>query len=184
MLSADSMVGAADTTLDLAAYRDAMARFPTGVAIVTTQDENGTPYGFTANSLCSVSLHPPLLLVCLARTAKSFPVFDRSPRFAVSILGSHHTEVAWRFAGRSPDKFGAGGFETTAGGATVLHDALSVLECRVHSRQPAGDHVILLGEVEAVRVAGRTDPAVYFDRGFHHLDRHPPGPVGGVPAVG
>ncbi|MEU7587821.1 flavin reductase family protein [Micromonospora sp. NPDC049230] len=177
MLSTDSAVDGA-STFDLADYRDAMARFPTGVAIVTTHDESGTPYGFTANSLCSVSLHPPMLLVCLAHAANSYPVFASSGTFAVSILGAHHTQLARRFAGKGVDKFAAGGFERTAGGATVLGDAASVLECEVHSRHTAGDHMILVGAVRDVRVTGDTEPAVYFDRGFHHLR----GPADGGPA--
>ena len=80
------------------AFRAAMSRFAAGVTVVTTRDEQHRPYGFTASSFCSVSLDPPLVLVCLARTANSFPVFARSPRFAVSILQAHHVELAERFA--------------------------------------------------------------------------------------
>lgn len=152
-----------------AVYRQAMARFPTGVAIVTTDDEDGTPYGFTANSFCSVSLDPPLVLVCLARSANSFPVFARARHFAVSILRADHVELAKRFASKSPDKFAPGGFVRTAGGATVLGQALAALECGIDSRHLAGDHVILVGAVYRVLLADAGRPAVYFDRDFRRL---------------
>jgi flavin reductase ActVB len=148
------------------AFRDAMSRFPTGVAIVTTQDEQGSPYGFTASSFCSVSLDPPLVLVCLARSARSYPVFTRSDRFAISILRSSHADVARRFASKIAERFTAGGFVRTARGAVVLAEALAVIECGVQSRHLAGDHVIMIGAVEQVTLAEHGTPAVYYDRGF------------------
>ena len=91
--------------VDQAAFREAMARFPAGVTIVTTADRAGRPRGFTASSFCSVSLDPPLVLVCLARSAESYPVFDTCDRFAVSMLGEDDADLAHRFATRRPDKF-------------------------------------------------------------------------------
>ncbi|NYF59549.1 flavin reductase family protein [Micromonospora purpureochromogenes] len=174
--------------VDPAAYREAMARFPSGVAIVTTHDEDGTPYGFTASSFCSVSLDPPLVLVCLARSANSFPVFQRSRHFAVSFLRSHHVDLAKRFASKSPDKFGAGGFVRTDGGATVLREALAAVECVIDSRHVAGDHVILVGGVQRVVLPDDGSPVVYFDRGFRALCGgdcpHPAQPGAGHPADG
>ncbi|MBF6051291.1 hypothetical protein AF335_07105 [Streptomyces eurocidicus] len=149
-----------------------MARFPSGVAIVTAHDQQGRPHGFTASSLCSLSLDPPLLLVCLATSARCYPVFARSPQFAVSMLRDEHehTELARRFAGKSPDKFAGGGFVPTPHGGTVVAGALAVVECAVRRRVGAGDHVIILGEAEHVALpepGGR--PAVYVDRGFGSL---------------
>lgn len=152
--------------LDREVFRDAMARFPAGVTIVTTHDEEGRPHGFTASSFCSVSLEPALVLVCLARTANCFPVFASNPRFAISILPESRVDLALRFAGKSDDKFADGGFTRTPSGSMVVEDALAVVECVVDSRHDAGDHVILLGEVERVSLAGNGSPAVYVDRGF------------------
>ncbi|MDI3422620.1 flavin reductase family protein [Streptomyces luteolus] len=164
--------GAAEGGLDPALFRGAMARFPTGVALVTTHDQDGGPHGFTASSLCSVSLHPPMLLVCLATSARCFRVFAQSPRFAVSVLreGPEHAELARRFAGKGLDKFAGGGFVTTPRGGTVLAGALAVVECAVRRRVDAGDHVVLLGEAEHVTLPGHSGrPAVYVDRGFGAL---------------
>ncbi len=155
--------------VDPAAFRDAMARFATGVAIVTTHDQIGTPYGFTASSFCSVSLDPPLVLVCLATSARSYPVFARTHSFAISILQSTHVEFAQRFASKIPDRFAPGGFNYTPRGFIVLDEALAFVECSVHSRHEAGDHVIMVGEVDQVSLADQGKPVVYFDRGFRSL---------------
>ena len=170
MISVKSKAGYVDTCgVDPSEFREAMARFPTGVAIVTTHDEDGTPYGFTASSFCSVSLDPPLVLVCLARSARSCPVFARNRNFAISILQSTHVEFARRFASKIPDRFAAGGFIHTPRGSIVLEEALAVVECSVDSLHEAGDHVIMVGEVDQVSLAEQGKPAVYFDRGFRTL---------------
>ncbi len=170
MISVESKVGHGGARgVDLSAFRDAMARFPTGVAIVTTHHEDGTPYGFTASSFCSVSQNPPLVLVCLARSARSYPVFARNQSFAVSILQSTHVEFAQRFASKISDRFAPGGFIHTPRGSIVLENALAVIECSVDSRHEAGDHVIIVGEVGQVSLAEQCKPVVYFDRGFRTL---------------
>jgi flavin reductase ActVB len=158
-------------TEDVAAFRNAMARFPSGVTIVTTYDESGDPCGFTASSFCSVSAAPPLVLVCLARSARSFPVFSRTDRFAVSVLGSDQADLAVRFATRGADKFGAGGFVDTSTGAVVVDRALAGLECVKESQHFAGDHLIIVGRVQSVLLPddGTRPPAVYVDRAFARL---------------
>ncbi|MGV4925077.1 flavin reductase family protein [Streptomyces sp. BHT-5-2] len=147
-------------------FKDAMARFPTGVAIATTCDEAGAPHGLTVGSLCSVSLDPPLVLICVARSARCFPVFERSGEFAVSVLRRQHAELARRFATRTAEKFAAGGFTRTARGGVVVDDALATLDCLVDGRHEAGDHLILVGKVVDHRLADDGAPAVYVDRKF------------------
>ncbi|MGH3566950.1 MAG: flavin reductase family protein [Pseudonocardia sp.] len=156
-------------TTDSTAFRDAMARFPSGVTIVTTHDDSGTPHGFTASSFCSVSAEPPLVLVCLARSANSYPVFVRSNRFAISILQADHVEVARRFASKNTEKFACGEFARTASGATVLETASAVVECSVYRRYEAGDHMIMVGAVEHVSLTDVRAPVVYFDREFNTI---------------
>jgi flavin reductase ActVB len=157
-------------TVDPDTYREALARFPAGVTIVTTRGRDGRPYGFTASSFCSVSMSPPMVLVCLARSANSYPVFASSERFAVNMLRTHHTDLAMRFAGKRRDKFADGSFARGWNGSIVLEEALATLECSVHSRHDAGDHMILVGEVEHVLLPGEAEaggsPAVYVDRHF------------------
>lgn len=163
------MTPATNTDLESRRFRTAMARFATGVTVVTTQDADGVAHGFTANSFCSVSLDPPLVLVCLARVANSFPVFTWCDQFAVSVLRDHQAAFAERFATKRGDKFDVGTFGTTEGGLSVVGDALCVIECETEERHDAGDHIILIGLVHDVQVREGA-PLVYFDRAFHRID--------------
>ncbi|MEU3011397.1 flavin reductase family protein [Nocardia asteroides] len=147
-------------------FRLAMSRFPSGVVVVTTEDEDGRPYGFTASSLCSVSLDPPLLLVCLAHSANSYPVFARAQRFAVSILAADQEHTALRFAGGLGDKFSGGGLARSTAGGLVVGGALATLDCDTTDRYRAGDHMVLFGQVTAAKTKSSPAPLVYVDRGF------------------
>src|SRR5437762_8278091 len=106
--------------VDQAAFRDTMARFPSAVTIVTTRDPAGRPRGFTASSFCSVSLDPPLILVCLARSADSYPVFTSCDRFAVSMLAEDDADLAYRLGTQRADKFALDRFRQTATGLMVV----------------------------------------------------------------
>lgn len=150
------------------AFRAVMASFPSGVTIVTTTDENGRWWGFTATSFCSVSLDPPLVLVCLATTAECHPVFERAQRWVVHVIHPGHTELALRFATRGAEKFGETGF-VEVDGMPALADASAALFCSTHARHPAGDHTILVGCVEAVRHDPLREPAIYYQRSFRTL---------------
>lgn len=149
-------------------FREAMASFPSGVTIVTTADADGRWWGFTATSFCSVSLDPPLVLVCLACDAECAPVFHTARQWVVHVIHPEHAELALRFATRGADKFADAGFVPNENGLPVLPGASVSLDCALHARYPGGDHTILVGEVEAVRL-GADPPALYFRRGFRSL---------------
>ncbi len=149
--------------------RDALASFPSGVAIVTTTAADGRWWGFTASSFCSVSMHPPLVLVCLSTSAECYPAFEAAQEWLIQIVHHDHAELAGRFATRGADKFGAGGFHTGGHGMPVLDDAIVTIHCRRHQLVPAGDHTILLGEVHSTVADLSREPAIYFRRGFHRL---------------
>ncbi|MEV4870956.1 flavin reductase family protein [Streptomyces syringium] len=151
-------------------FKEVMARFPTGVAIATTCDEDGDPHGLTVSSFCSVSLAPPLVLICVAKSARCFPVFARTGEFAVSILRERHVELALRFANSKARKFGDGGFVRTSRGGVVVDNALATVECKVDRQHDAGDHIILVGEVVDQLLSDAGGPAVYFNRKFAALD--------------
>lgn len=156
-----------------APFREAMTRFASGVTIVTTQDESGRPWGFTASSFCALSLRPPLVLVCLDRGADCHPVFLRSRAYLINILAAGQQETATAFATKAADKFGAAAFGSDPGsGLPMLPDALGTILCRASRTHPGGDHTILIGEVAAVRVRDGA-PLVYFDRGFRGLAAEP-----------
>jgi flavin reductase (DIM6/NTAB) family NADH-FMN oxidoreductase RutF len=135
--------------IDAAELRRAFGTFVTGVTVVTTWDGEGAPRGMTANSFTSVSLDPPLLLVCIGRHAASFPAFSASTAFAVNLLHEAQTDVSSLFASKSPDKFGAISHDTVHTGAPVLTDCMTWFDCSVHDRVEAGDHMVLIGRVQA-----------------------------------
>jgi flavin reductase (DIM6/NTAB) family NADH-FMN oxidoreductase RutF len=136
-----------DPAFDPKAFRQALGAFLTGVTVVTTRNGAGEMRGFTANSFTSVSLDPPLILVCIARTASSYPVFSAAENFAVSVLAAAQKDVSALFASKSPDKFAASRWHLGPAGSPVIDDASAWFDCRRHSVVEAGDHVILIGEV-------------------------------------
>ncbi|MBS9477509.1 alpha/beta fold hydrolase [Ancylobacter sp. VKM B-3255] len=132
---------------DTKAFRQALGSFLTGVTVVTTRDGAGEMRGFTANSFSSVSLDPPLILICLARTASSFPVFSAAQGFAVSVLAADQKDVSALFASKSPDKFAGAPWHLGPAGNPVIADASAWFDCTRHEVVEAGDHVILIGHV-------------------------------------
>lgn len=142
-----------------------MSRLPTAVSIVTTCDADGDDHGFTAGSVVSVSLDPPLVLVCLARAADCHAAFAASPGFAVNVAGQEHAELAGRFATKGGDKFAAGRFRRGDFGALLLEGARLTLECRVLERYPGGDHDIFVGRVMRTHT-NDADALVFVDRSF------------------
>lgn len=151
-------------------FRDAMASFPSGVTIVTTADRDGRWWGFTATSFCSLSVEPPLVLVCLAKRAECHPVFLTAERFVIHVIPPDHAALAIRFATRGADKFADAGFAPNHRGLPVLDSSCVVLECDAHHHYNGGDHTILVGRVEETHLAD-DHPAVYFRRDFHQLAR-------------
>jgi flavin reductase ActVB len=146
-----------------AAFRAAMSRWASGVAVVTTRDAAGRCHGFTATSFTSVSLDPPMVLVCLDRSAACSEAFTAATTYAVHILHGGQEELARRFAHKGGDKFG--GLPVRRLEPPVLPESLAVLECRIADRLTAGDHTILLGLVQHAESFGGT-PLVYHDRAF------------------
>lgn len=137
------------------ALRQAFSTFPTGVTIVTARAADGTPVGFTANSFTSVSLDPPLLLVCPGRYLSSFPVFEACERFAVNVLAEGQEALSDRFARFAGDRFAQVGWRDEAGMPPVFDGVAAHFLCSTHRVVPAGDHVVLMGEVKAFDRSGR-----------------------------
>lgn len=135
------------TQIDARALRDAFGAFITGVTVVTTTDASGRPIGFTANSFSSVSLDPPLLLVCLARTSRNFETMTTAKGFAVNILAEGQKEVSNTFARPVEDRFASVAWERGPLGAPIFPDAAAWFDCAMHEVVEAGDHVILIGRV-------------------------------------
>jgi len=128
--------------------RHVAGQFATGVTVVTSNESDGTPCGLTANSFTSVSLDPPLVLICLAQDSNSYDCILESGRFAVNILGAESAEIADRFWRMDRERrFEGLKWYTRETGAPILEQALGFLDCTVTATHPAGDHTIILGQV-------------------------------------
>lgn len=157
-----------------AAYRAAIGRFATGIAIATTSAD-GVAHAMTVNSLTSVSLDPPLVLICAEKIARFHDAVLASGTWAVSILGEEAEQVSRWFArrGRSLDgQLSQVGYAPGAvSGAPVLHDAIGVLECRTRAVYDGGDHSIVLGDVLAVSApAGAARPLLHYEGSYRRLE--------------
>ena len=156
--------------------RDAMSRFATGVTVVTTLDDSGEPQGATANAFTSVSLDPPLILVCLAHTSRTLGALRTRGSFAVNVLGSDHEELARSFA-RSGDDAVFGDPEHLPGptGSPLLAGVHAAIDCRVYAVYPGGDHDIVVGEVQHVRIDDEPGDALLWFRSTFGTVRDPRG---------
>jgi flavin reductase (DIM6/NTAB) family NADH-FMN oxidoreductase RutF len=153
---------------DARELRRVMGVFCTGVTVITTRDDAGNPFGLTANAVTSVSLVPPLLLVCVDRKAESHAHFFTSKVFVVNILSEEQEQVSRRFAVSGGDKFTDVSCHPGRLGAPVLDGTLGHLECRILETHEAGDHVIHVGEVEHAEARdGR--PLLFFQGKYQRL---------------
>ncbi|HYB08518.1 MAG TPA: flavin reductase family protein [Alphaproteobacteria bacterium] len=139
----------ADETLpiDSKAFRYALGAFVTGVTVVATLGPDGTPRGFTANSFTSVSLDPPLVLVCIAKTASSYPVFSQTANFSISVLAEAQKDISSLFASKASDKFALAPWRRGVTGSPIIDGVAAWFDCRRRDVVEAGDHIILIGEV-------------------------------------
>lgn len=150
--------------LDASAFRQVMGAYPTGVTVVTALDRAGAPVGLTVNSFTSVSLDPPLVLVCIDRGAASHDVLLAAGGFSVNVLAAEQEALAVRFASDpSEGRFDAVAWKAGGTGAPVLEGTVAGLDCTVESVHPGGDHSIVVGRVHALR--GGDGPALVFHRG-------------------
>jgi flavin reductase (DIM6/NTAB) family NADH-FMN oxidoreductase RutF len=143
-------------TSDARALRDAFGAFLTGVTVVTTVDDAGAPIGFTANSFTSVSLDPPLLLVCLAKTSRNYATLTCAKGFGVNILSEGQKDVSNTFARPVEDRFASVQWQNGPFGSPVFADVAAWFDCAMQDVVDAGDHVILLGRVEGFDNTGKT----------------------------
>jgi 3-hydroxy-9,10-secoandrosta-1,3,5(10)-triene-9,17-dione monooxygenase reductase component len=155
---------------DDATFRQVLARFATGVVVVTGATPDG-PAGLTCQSFSSLSLDPPLVLLSTARSSKTWPRIEATGRFAVNVLGEDQAELSERFAVSGGDKFGGVAWRPGALGNPLLAGAIAHIECDVHAVHDGGDHVIVLGRVRALEAPGLEDraPLVYFRSAYRSL---------------
>jgi flavin reductase (DIM6/NTAB) family NADH-FMN oxidoreductase RutF len=157
-------------TVDQSAFRAVLGRFASGVTVVTAVDRRGRDVGMTVSAFSSVSLEPPLIMMCIAHDASIYNALSKAECFIVNVLSAGQEAIARRFAETEGNRFSGLGYDRGQNGAIVLQDVLGFIECNVFDRHEAGDHDIIIGSVEAVHWAdGR--PLLYYRGGYAQLER-------------
>jgi flavin reductase (DIM6/NTAB) family NADH-FMN oxidoreductase RutF len=149
-------------------FRSALSRFASGVTVVTTKDQEGKQFGITVSAFCSVSLDPPLVLICIEKIAGSHHAFEQSGRFTINILSANEASVSEHFASLIEDKFAGIEYAVDEHGIPILPGSIATLQCVLFKTLDGGDHSIFIGQVEHVIVRG-ADPLIYFNGGYRSL---------------
>ncbi|PAZ17601.1 NADH:riboflavin 5'-phosphate oxidoreductase [Streptomyces sp. SA15] len=154
--------------LDGEEFREAMSLLAAPLTIVTARDTEGRPWGFTASSVTSVSLEPPLVLVGMSHTSSCFPALSEAAEFTINVLGSDHRDLARTFATSGVDRFsGVSLADWLDSTVPYLADVAVAFRCTATSRIPVGDHTLLIGELTGMRGHGATaSPLVWYRRDF------------------
>ena len=168
-MSSKGLPAGADSGVDASLYRRACSLFATGITVVTTVDAHGHPHGMTVNSFSSVSLDPPLILVCIDLKNAILGHFLTSAWFAVNILGEHQEDVSRRFSTAAQNRFNGMDWRRSDSGVPLLAGVLAEMECAVAKTFEVGDHAVLIGEVR--RAAYREGkPLVYFNSSYRNIE--------------
>ena len=154
--------------MDPREIRHVLGHFATGVTIVTTKDKAGVPTGITANAFSSLSLNPPLVLVCIDKKANCYECFEDSGVFAVNLLGEHQEQLANRFATKGIEKFQDTAWRMSANGIPLLDQTIGHIECTVTQGYEGGDHTIYLGEIIHAEAAGDR-PLLFYKGKYQRL---------------
>ena len=149
-------------------FRRALSCFASGVNVVTTIDAAGELHGLTVSAFCSVSLSPPLVLICIEKLTASHFAFRESGAFVVNILNDSQADLSEHFATPFADKFSVVSYRPGISGIPVLENTLASLECRIKHDFDGGDHSIFVGEVESATVADGS-PLIYFQSDYRKL---------------
>ena len=155
--------------IDNLEYRKALGQFVTGVTIVTTCEIDGTPRGFTANSFTSVSLDPPLILICIGDFNESSELFKKSKHFAVNILNENQMDISNLFSSPTSKRFEKTQWIKGDLGSPIIKGSLAWFECKNHDQIRSGDHIILIGNVKSFKKkSGR--PLGYYSGNYISLN--------------
>jgi flavin reductase (DIM6/NTAB) family NADH-FMN oxidoreductase RutF len=149
-------------------FRQVLGHFAAAVTVITTCDGEARPTGLTASSFTSVSLEPPLVLVCIDHKSNSYPALLESGRFAVNILRAEQEPISRRFASTALDKFEAVPFHLSSLGLPLIDAALAHIECVTVNTHEAGDHTIFVGRVEQANI-GAGEPLLYYRGRYNRL---------------
>lgn len=149
-------------------FRSACGRFATGVTVASVLDAKGAPHGLTVSSFTSVSLHPPLILICLGHAVSTIQHFRAATHFGINVLAEDQRALSERFARKGHDRFDGVAWLPGVTGVPLLPGVLAAIECAVHRIVPMGDHDILVGEMVHAHVH-EGEPLLYFASGYRKL---------------
>ncbi len=156
--------------LDASSFRSVLGRFASGIVVVTVRDPEGKDHGMTVSAFTSVSLEPPLVLVCVDRGATMHDSLYAAERFAINLLSDQQEALSRRFAETRDDRFDGVGYTRDVSDAALLDDALASLECTTWARYDGGDHTIIVGLVDHA-TARDARPLLYYRGGYAQLER-------------
>lgn len=151
-------------------FRSVLSRFASGVTVVTAVADDGSDHGITVSAFSSLSLEPPLVLVCIDRQTVMHGILQRASVFAVNVLAAGQEELARKFSDPDNDRFDGTSFTRGSNGAAILTGVAAHLECAVTERFEGGDHTIFLGRVDAAE-SGDDAPLLYYRGGYARLER-------------
>jgi flavin reductase (DIM6/NTAB) family NADH-FMN oxidoreductase RutF len=150
-------------------FKAALGRFASGVTVVTTKDADGKLHGLTVSAFSSVSMNPPLILVCILKTTGSYSSFEESTSFVVNILEESQQQLSNHFASHKEDKFSGQNYQLNKNGLPVLVDCLVNLECDLKHSYDGGDHTIFVGQINRAR-SKMGKPLVYSHGNYRKLE--------------
>lgn len=155
-------------SVDKAEFRRALGHFAAGVTVVTSKFADGHVAGITVTAFSSLSLDPPLVLVCIDKRARIHDRLEKNTAFAVNMLAQDQEVISRRFSTKGPDPFHETGYREGVTGAPLLDGSIATIECHVVELLSGGDHTIVVGEVEATNV-NEGKPLLYFRGGYGQL---------------
>lgn len=153
--------------IDAGGFKKAMSRWASGVTVVTAE-HNGVRHGMTVSSFASVSLDPPLVLICIGKAAPTHDIIRKGERFVVNVLGDTQEAISIRFATKHDDRFEGVAVRTGQLGVPIIEGCVAAIECRLHETLPGGDHTIYVGEVVNADIA-EGSPLIYFQGGHRRM---------------
>ena len=156
-------------SFDSRLFRKALGTFATGVTVVTGLTPKDVPVGVTVNSFASVSLDPPIILICLDNNTGSLKALCEGERFAVNILSENQQDLSEEFASPQEHKFKDRAFETWDSGCPILHGCLTNLECTRLNAFEGGDHLIVLGRVDRIKHTDGRRPLLFYQSAYGRI---------------
>lgn len=155
-----------DFHIEKKSFRQVLGHYPTGVCVVTARDSSGYMAGMTVGSFSSVSLTPPLVGFFPDKSSTTWPRIEKAGRFCVNVLAHDQEHLCRKFAVAAEDKFDQVGHKLSSGGQPVFDDVVAWIDCTLYSVQEAGDHMFVLGQVQALDLIRQTHPLIFLRGGY------------------